>query len=77
MVAKLENNEVKLTARELEVLKLMAQGKTNIEIAKELIISSHTVKAHICNIFEKMHVAARMSAVLYALKEGIITYNSL
>ncbi|MEX2658329.1 MAG: response regulator transcription factor, partial [Acidimicrobiales bacterium] len=62
----------RLTERELEVLKLVAQGLTNREIGKELVISENTVKNHVRNILEKLHLHSRMEAVLYAVKERIL-----
>lgn len=61
-----------LTERELEVLKLMVEGKSNTEIAKELIISVHTAKAHVCNILQKLSVHDRVQAAVKAIKEGLI-----
>jgi DNA-binding NarL/FixJ family response regulator len=61
-----------LTPRELEVLKLIAGGLSNKEIAQELIISEKTVKNHINNIFAKLHVNDRSQAVLYAIREGLV-----
>ena len=61
-----------LTQRELEVLKLLVQGKSNIEIADELIISAHTAKAHVCNILQKMGVDDRVQAAVKAVREGIV-----
>jgi len=55
-----------LTARELEILELVADGLSNKEIAKKLIISLHTVKNHIHNILEKLEVGGRYAAVSYA-----------
>ena len=63
-----------LTEREIEVLKLMAMGKSNTEIANHLIISSHTAKAHVCHILEKLKVHDRVQAVVTAIKKGIIKY---
>lgn len=62
----------KLTARELEVLKLVAQGMSNKEIAAELYISENTVKNHVRNILEKLHLHSRMEAVVYAVREKIL-----
>jgi two-component system, NarL family, response regulator LiaR len=60
-----------LSQRELEVLKLLAQGLTNQEIADRLVISEWTVRTHVRNILGKLHLANRTQAALYALREGI------
>jgi NarL family two-component system response regulator LiaR len=60
-----------LTEREVEVLKLVAQGLTNQEIADRLIISERTVRTHVGNILDKLHLANRTQAALYALREGL------
>jgi NarL family two-component system response regulator LiaR len=60
-----------LTQRELTVLKLVARGLTNQEIADELVISGWTVRSHVSSILEKLHVANRTQATLYALREGL------
>lgn len=65
-----------LTDREVEVLKLVAQGYTNCEIAKILVVSTRTVGKHISNILEKLHLANRTQATLYALREGLVTLDS-
>jgi len=62
----------RLTERELEVLKLVAQGMSNKEIATELYISENTVKNHVRNILEKLHLHSRMEAVVYAVREKIL-----
>jgi DNA-binding NarL/FixJ family response regulator len=62
----------KLTDREMEVLKLVAQGLNNRDIAKELFISENTVKNHIRNILEKLHLHSRMEAVVYAVREKLL-----
>lgn len=62
-----------LTGREVEVLKLVARGLTNQEIADTLIISERTVGNHIGNILNKLHVANRTQAALYALREGLVS----
>jgi len=62
----------RLTERELEVLKAVAQGLTNREIGEQLHISENTVKNHVRNILEKLHLHSRMEAVLYAVKERIL-----
>jgi two-component system NarL family response regulator len=65
----------KLTDREMEVLKLVAKGMNNRDIAKELFISENTVKNHIRNILEKLHLHSRMEAVVYAVREKMIEIN--
>ncbi|WP_052848399.1 response regulator [Streptomyces avicenniae] len=62
----------KLTDRELEVLKLVATGKNNRDIAKDLFISENTVKNHVRNILEKLQLHSRMEAVVYAMREKIL-----
>ncbi len=62
----------KLTDRELQVLKLVAQGHSNREVAGELYISENTVKNHVRNILEKLHLHNRMEAVIYAVKERLL-----
>lgn len=66
-----------LTERETEVLKQLASGKTNREIAETLFISEETVKSHIGNILSKLHLAHRTQAVIYALKQGLISMDDL
>ncbi len=62
-----------LTEREFEVLRLLVKGKSNTEIAKELIVSVHTAKAHVCSILQKLCVDDRVQAAVKAIKENIIT----
>jgi len=62
----------RLTDREMEVLRLVARGMNNREIAKELYISENTVKNHIRNILEKLQLHSRMEAVVYAVREKIL-----
>jgi two-component system, NarL family, response regulator LiaR len=61
-----------LTRRELEVLRQIAQGHSNHEIALNLVVSERTVTSHIENILEKLHLANRTQAALYAIKEGLV-----
>jgi DNA-binding NarL/FixJ family response regulator len=61
-----------LTEREMEVLRLLVQGKSNTEIAKDLIVSVHTAKAHVCSILQKLCVDDRVQAAVKAIKESII-----
>ena len=63
---------VPLTEREYEVLKHLVTGKSNTEIAKELIVSVHTAKAHVCSILQKMCVNDRVQAAVKAVKEGMV-----
>ena len=64
-----------LTERELEVLRLAAEGFSNKEIAAELVISEKTAKNHIANIFSKLQVNDRTQAVLFAIRKGLITIS--
>jgi len=61
-----------LTTRELEVLKLVAKGMSNREVAEGLFISENTVKNHVRNILEKLHLHSRMEAVIYAVRERLL-----
>ncbi|MEM7127817.1 MAG: response regulator transcription factor [Chloroflexota bacterium] len=65
-----------LTERELEVLGLVAQGKSNQQIANELTVSEVTVRTHVSNILSKLHLANRVQATLYALRKGIATLET-
>lgn len=64
-----------LTEREMEVLKCVARGLSNTDIAAKLSISEWTVRTHTRNILDKLHLANRVQAALYALREGIITLS--
>ena len=61
-----------LTTREIEVLRLVAKGMSNREIADDLYISENTVKNHVRNILEKLHLHNRMEAVIYAVRERLL-----
>ena len=63
---------LRLTERELEVLRLVATGMNNREIARQLFISENTVKNHVRNILEKLHLHSRMEAVVYAVREKLL-----
>jgi two-component system NarL family response regulator len=65
----------KLTEREMEVLKLVARGMNNRDIAKELFISENTVKNHVRNILEKLQIHSRMEAVMIAVREKLIEFS--
>lgn len=64
-----------LTEREVEVLRLVAQGRSNQDIADELVISEATVRTHVSNILGKLHLASRTQAALYALREGLASLD--
>ncbi|MGB9619747.1 MAG: LuxR C-terminal-related transcriptional regulator, partial [Armatimonadota bacterium] len=61
-----------LTAREVEVLKLLGEAKSNSEIAEELFISEHTVKVHVSRILEKLGLSHRAEAVRFAIRCGVV-----
>ena len=62
-----------VTERELEVIDLVAQGRSNQEIAKELVISEKTVKTHISNILSKLQLEDRTQLAIYAIKNGLVS----
>jgi DNA-binding NarL/FixJ family response regulator len=62
----------RLTDREIQVLRLVATGMSNREIAGELFISENTVKNHVRNILEKLHLHTRVEAVMYAVRENLL-----
>jgi NarL family two-component system response regulator LiaR len=64
-----------LTTRELEVLQLLAKGRSNEEIAEQLVISEVTVRTHISHLLAKLQLANRVQATLYALREGITSID--
>jgi NarL family two-component system response regulator LiaR len=66
-----------LTERELEVLRLIARGCNNKEIAERLVIADITVRTHVSSILGKLHLASRTQAALYALKEGIASLDDV
>lgn len=66
-----KNNDDELTDREIEVIKAIAEGMSNKEIASVLYISEKTVKNHISNIFRKLEINDRTQAAIYAIKHGI------
>ncbi|MBN1317352.1 MAG: response regulator transcription factor [Anaerolineales bacterium] len=64
-----------MTPREVEVLQLVARGLSNQEIALQLNISDRTAAKHVCNILDKLHLANRTQAALYALREGLASLD--
>jgi NarL family two-component system response regulator LiaR len=64
-----------LTDREMEVLRMVAKGLTNPEVAQRLVITEATVRTHVSNILGKLHLANRVQATLYALQEGITSLH--
>lgn len=66
-----------LTERELDVLKLIANGYSNSQIAGELVISENTVKGHVSNILSKLHLADRTQAAVYAWQQGLVKREHL
>ncbi len=67
-----ESHVENLTERELDVIKLVAHGHNNQEIAKELVISEKTVKTHISNILSKLQLEDRTQLAIYAIKKGLV-----
>jgi NarL family two-component system response regulator LiaR len=61
-----------LTPREMEVLKALARGLRNEDIARELVISEKTVKTHLTSIFSKLQVEGRSQAIIYAIRQGLV-----
>jgi len=61
-----------LTPREIDILELVVEGKTNKEIAYKLNISENTVKIHLRNILEKLHLQNRIQAAVYAVRQGLV-----
>jgi NarL family two-component system response regulator LiaR len=66
------NPFTELTKREMEVLKLIANGFSNSDIAGQLVISEHTVKGHVSNILSKLHLVDRTQAAVYAWQKGVV-----
>ena len=66
-----------LIPREAEVLRRLAQGRSNRQIAEALIVGEETVKTHVGNILAKPHLAHRTQAMIYALKQGLMLVDDL
>jgi DNA-binding NarL/FixJ family response regulator len=62
-----------LTGRELDTLNLLGQGLSNLQIAERMVVSEHTVKTHVSNVFHKLGLRDRVHAVIYAYEHGLIT----
>ncbi|MBA7701610.1 Transcriptional regulatory protein DegU [subsurface metagenome] len=71
----IQETESNLSPREGEVLQLIAQGATNKQIADSLFISENTVKTHLRNIMDKLHLANRSQAAAYAVEKGLVKYK--
>jgi two-component system, NarL family, response regulator LiaR len=72
---KSSDGSLTLTERETEVLRLVAQGLSNQEIADRLVISEATVRTHVSSLLNKLHLASRTQAALYALKQGLASLD--
>ncbi len=73
----MNNNKIKLTKREIELLRLIIKGDSNHKIAEKLNISIHTVKAHIESIYRKFGAHNKVQAAIYSIYKGIIDIESL
>lgn len=70
------NPFTELSERELEVLKLIADGKSNAEMAAQLVLSEKTIKGHVSNILSKLHLDDRTQAAVYAWRQGVVRKDS-
>ena len=70
------NPFTELSERELEVLKLIADGKSNAEMAAQLVLSEKTIKGHVSNILSKLQLADRTQAAVYAWRQGVVRKDS-
>lgn len=66
-----------LTQREVDIIRLVAQGLSNRQIADELVIGEATVRTHVGNVLNKLHLANRVQATLYALREGLTSLEEM
>jgi DNA-binding NarL/FixJ family response regulator len=80
-IFKIKNDDIKynikLTQRENEILKYLAQGKNNTEIGEIMYLSPHTIKAHVHNIFDKLSSCDRTEAVVKAIKYNLLDINEI
>jgi DNA-binding NarL/FixJ family response regulator len=70
-----EQQSVKLTKREVEVLTLVIEGKSSKEVAEQLFVSKRTVDFHLANIYDKLNVTNRVQAFREATRRGLISFN--
>jgi NarL family two-component system response regulator LiaR len=66
-----------LTQREVDIIRLVAQGLSNRQIAEQLVIGEATVRTHVGNVLNKLHLANRVQATLYALREGLTSLEEM
>jgi len=76
-LSRVKKSDVALSEREQDVLRQLALGRTNREIAETMMVSPETIKAHVGNILAKLHLAHRTQAVIYALKHGLISLDDV
>jgi DNA-binding NarL/FixJ family response regulator len=69
--------QVELSNRELEILRLLTQGKRDHEIARDLVLTDVTVRTHISRILLKLHLENRVQAALYGLRIGLVSLNEI
>lgn len=76
-LSRVKKSDAALSEREQDVLRQLALGRTNREIAETMMVSPETIKAHVGNILAKLHLAHRTQAVIYALKHGLISLDDV
>lgn len=72
LMSRMRSGQVRLSARELQVLELVAHGKTNTEVAAALFVTEATVKSHLAHVFTKLDVSSRTAAVASARSQGLL-----